>query len=89
MATKKLAVPRTLVFCIRCHGLGYLVPENEQAPERVPADIRPDLAATYEDYARHESEQGNHFLAGVWQQAAEIARGFVPCAHRTKVLPLK
>jgi hypothetical protein len=76
--------------CQTCFGCGFIykaVPKEVTLP--LSADIRPDLAATYEDYARHESEQGNHLLAGVWKQAAEIAKGFVPCAHRTKVLLVK
>ena len=77
--------------CRTCFGCGFVyVQEPVAVPvEAVVEDIRPALAAAFEDYARHETEQGNHFLAGVWKQAAEMAIGFVPCANRTKVLSLK
>lgn len=65
-------------FCT-CELCRFALEEAERAAlvESGREQLREELEVVFKDYARHEAEQGNYLLSGVWYRAAEIVSGYV------------
>lgn len=51
----------------------FLEPHRSRERE----ELREELVEVFRDYARHEAEQSNYLLSGVWHRAADIVSGYV------------
>ena len=63
--------------CVKCHGIGYIY-ARPPAPATVSeTDYRTKLSEIYTDYAQIAFREGRWGDSGVWEAAAEIARGLI------------